>query len=257
MRKSLGILTTLSLSAMLVACGGGGGGGTSSATPNAITEGTWTGNVGAYILNILILENGDLYSLYGTNSGGIFSVYGFFRSLSTVSGNTLNAPYSDYSGGTSSTGTLTATVQTGVSMSGTIANSAGATANFSAIPTSPSSSTYNYNEKPNTSNVTGDWTGTISDGTAASISIGTDGSISGSNQGCNFTGMATPRSSGKNVFDMRVTFDPSSAACAYPGQSVSGVAFNYALNSGGKSRQLVALMNDTNKTHGYMFFAQR
>lgn len=259
MRISFGILAGLGLSVLLAACGGGGSGGGSSGVPNAKIEGTWQGSSGGnypYSLSTLILENGEMYVLYGSNSGGLFLVNGFLQGSATVSGNTLTAPVSDYNNGTKTNGTMNATVLTGSSISGTISFNTGSTATtFSIIPTSPASSTYNYNEKPNIDHVTGDWTGSLLNGGSVSVNISANGDISGSNQGCNFSGKASTRSSGKNVFNMTITFGAS--PCAYPGQSVSGIAIEYALNSSTSTRQLIALMQDSTKAYGYMFFAQR
>jgi hypothetical protein len=249
MRASIGILTSIGVSALLAACGGGGSSGN-----NASAEGAWNGTDSRNrSLNVLVLENGDFYSIYGSNSGSNFLVQGFEQGTSTINGSTLTANVTEYTNTVATTsGTINATVVTGTSIKGTAANSAGSLS-FSAIPLSDSYSSYNYSTAPVNDDVLGNWTGSLLDGSAATISISSAGGITGSNAGCSFTGTASPRSSGKNVFNMGITFGPS--PCTYAGQSVSGIALDYVLSSG--KRQLLAAMQDSAKTHGYMFFAQR
>jgi hypothetical protein len=252
MRTSIGILTTATMAALLTACGGGGGG---SSVANANAEGTWSGtDSSGSSFNLLVLENGDFYSLYGTNAAGNFLVQGFDKGTSSMSGNALNASITEYDRTGTFTGTVNATVVTNTSIKGSATSSTGnTTVTLSATPLSASYSSYNYNTAPVNSDVFGNWTGTILDGSTATISISTAGGITGSNGGCTFTGTATPRSSGKNVFDMNLTFGLS--PCAYPGQKVSGIALDYVLSNG--KRQLLAAMQDTTKARGYLFFAQR
>jgi hypothetical protein len=252
MRTSIGILTTVAIAALLTACGGGGGG---SSVANANAEGAWSGtDSSGSSFNLLVLENGDLYSLYGTNIAGSFVPQGFDKGTSSISGNALTASITEYDRSGTFTGTVNATVVTNTSIKGSATSSTGnTTVTLSATPLSASYSSYNYNTAPVSSNVFGNWTGTILDGSAATISISTAGGITGSNGGCTFTGTATPRSSGKNVFDMTLTFGPS--PCAYPGQKVSGNALDYVLSNG--KRQLLAAMQDTTKARGYVFVAQR
>ena len=251
MHKSLGIFTTFGLSALLVACGGGG----SSSVANVSAEGAWSGSSSSgNNFDLLVLENGDYYSIFGTLSGGALLVSGFDKGSSSMSGSTFSANITEYNSSGTTTGTVNATVVAGISISGSATNTAGtAKITFSATPLSASYSSYNYNTAPVNSDVFGNWSGTLLDGTSAAISISSSGGITGSNAGCSFAGTALPRSSGKNVFDMNLTFGPS--PCAYPGQKVSGIALDYVLSSG--KRQLLAAMQDSTKAHGYMFFAQR
>lgn len=251
--KFFEILTTLSIATALVACGGGGGG---SSSDNSISaEGVWSGSSSSgYNFDLLVLENGDLYSIYGTLSGGVLLVRGFDQGSSKMTGSTLNANITEYDYSGTSTGTVTAKVVTGTSLNGSAINSSGtSTVTFTSSPLSTAAATYNYNTAPVISDVLGNWVGTVLDGSAATVSISAAGGITGNNQGCTFTGTASPRSSGKNIFNMTLTFGPS--PCTYPGQKVSGIALDYLLSSG--KRQLLAAMQDSTKAHGYMFFAQR
>jgi hypothetical protein len=90
-------------------------------------------------------------------------------------------------------------------------------------------------------------------GGAEKIAISATGVVTGSINGCNFSGTVSPRSTGKNVLNMGIIFGPS--PCANANQNVSGIAFNYDLGNG--KRQLLAALQDPIKAYGYSFAAQR
>jgi len=195
-----------------------------------------------------------LYAIFGTVSGGTLYVEGFNQGSSRMSGNTLSASITEYDATASRTGTIDATVFAGASINGTATNSAGTKkVTFSATPVSIASTGYNYNATPVTAKLIGDWSGTLLDGSAGLVSISSAGAISGTNGGCSFTGNAVPRSSGKNVFNMALTFGPS--PCTTPGKNVSGIALDYPLDNG--NHQLLAFLQDSTKAQGFLFFAQR
>lgn len=72
------------------------------------------------------------------------------------------------------------------------------------------------------------------------LNIGPSGSFTGSTGGCSFSGTTTTRASGKNVFDIALTF--GAAPCRQPNHAMSGIALSYPV-AGGK-RQLVIAGND-------------
>jgi hypothetical protein len=239
------------LAALLTACGGGG----SSSVTNAKAEGAWSGtdSTGSSF-NLLVLENGDFYSIYGINTASNFLVQGFDQGTSSMSGSTFTGSGTEYDLSGIFTGTLNATVVSNTSFNGSATSSTTGRVNtFSAVPLSATYSSYNYNTAPVGSDLLGNWTGAVLDGSVATISVSSAGGITGTNVGCTYTGNATPRSSGKNVFNMSLTFGPS--PCAYPGQTVTGIALDYVLSNG--RRELLAAMQDSTKAHGYIFFAQR
>jgi len=90
-------------------------------------------------------------------------------------------------------------------------------------------------------------------GAAATVAINNAGAITGSSGGCSFTGTATPRASGKNVFDVSITF--GAAPCVLPSQTVTGIALDY-ITTGNQTQLLVSVVNSA-KTAGTMFFAHR
>lgn len=251
-KMKFGIITlaVFSLTTLLTACGGGSGGSTPVA--NAVVEGAWTGTTSTgYAVNLVTLEDGSTYSLFGTNSTGVFYVSGFDQGTLSISGNTISGTLKEYEyTGATVTGTVNATATTGVSINGSI-TAGTVSSTFSLTPLS--STYYSYSAPANTSNVVGTWAGTMLNGTSATVVIGTNGSISGSNNGCTFVGSAAPRVSGKNIFNVNLTF--GAAPCLLPNQTATGIALNYTVASGLK--QLIVAVQDSTKAAGTVFIAQR
>ena len=261
MKKQLKITLMIGSITLLSACGGGGGGGDSdSSTPtppapvvNAVSEGVWEGSASTnYAMQVLVLENGDFYSMFGKLVNGFFGVVGFDQGTSSVTGSTMTAPFKEYMyTGATSSGTLAATVVNNVSLNGTATYSTGNQTIFTTAPTA--STSYNYGKAANISDISGSWSGSMLNGSAAAITVSSTGTISGTNAGCSFTGTVAPRSSGKNVFNVSVKFGPT--PCALPGQTATGIALDYlAPNS---KTQLLVVAQDSTKAYGTMFFAQR
>jgi hypothetical protein len=251
MRKHSGTLISLGLPLLLAACGGA----SSSDSKNA-AEGAWTGTDSwGNTFSMLVLENGDYYSLYGTSKAGDFVLQGFDQGAPAMNGNNVKGAITEY-GSTNkpAKGTLDAKVVPGSSLKGAITNAEGTAAGtFSATPLSEKFTGYDYNTAAYTSDVAGNWTVTTMNGGAEKIAISATGVVTGSINDCNFSGTVSPRSTGKNVLNMGIIFGPS--PCANANQSVSGIAFNYDLGNG--KRQLLAALQDPIKAYGYSFAAQR
>jgi hypothetical protein len=267
MFKHIGTLTALGLALALTACGGNGGGGggtggsgggsTGGGAGNiAIAEGAWSGtNSLGNAFDMLVLEDGSLYSLYGSVTASGFSAAGFNVGAGSVSGNTLTGNLTQYDfGGHRVTGTLSANVVTGVSINGSATPSGGGTATtFTSTPLPASYPGYIYNTPAVISDIANGWNGNFLDGSFASFSIDpVTGALSGTNLGCSFTGTVAPRPSGKNVFNVSIHFGGS--PCTAPNQDASGIAISYL--TGGR-RQLIAAAENSAKTMGSMFFALR
>jgi hypothetical protein len=278
MTRKLGILASLGLCLLLPACGGnsGGGGGGDSGAPNggsggggsgggsggggppvvnASAEGAWSGtDSSGHSFDMLVLENGDLYSLFGNG----FQALGFIQGASSVSGSTLKAPAVTefyYASGSvlQATGGLSATVVPDVSLKGS--STGNATSTFSATPTKASYSGYDYATPAKLSDIALGWNGYLLDQTGTYVAIDTTGVLSGTNFGCHFNGTVTPRPSGKNVFNVSYTFDTSiTTGCSAPGVTVTGVAISYVLPSG--KRRLLFATQDSSKQLGYLFYAE-
>lgn len=225
------------------------------ATPStAITQGVYTGTLTGSTstqFQLLALENGDAWALYGVPSGASFFVRGFMQGRVAQSGTTLGpSAVQDFGVNPPVTGAITGTI-TASAVSGTVVLN-GAAISFSGTP--PASSTYNYNTAPILTDIVGNWTLSGLDGTSASVSIGSNGSFAGSNAGCLISGNFTPRPSGKNVFDVTVTSGPS--PCIAPGSTSTGVGITYLLQNS-TTRQLIFAGVSAGRSGGNAFFGTR
>ena len=250
MRKTFAILTSLGLPLLLAACGG------AKSSDNNAAEGAWTGTDSwGNTFRMVVLENGDYYSLYGANKPENFQLQGFDQGTPTLSGDTLKGALTEFDNNNKpAKGMLDATVVAGSSIKGVLTNAMGtSTGEFTATPLSQKYPGYDYNATAYTTDVQGNWTVTSLNTSSEKIAINDKGVVTGSIKGCSFSGTVSPRSTGKNVLNMGLLFGPS--PCEYANQGVSGIAMNYDLGNG-KRELLVALM-DPIKAHGYAFSAQR
>lgn len=255
-------ITAIALScvALLAGCGGGGGGDSSSATPSSVSmdskaegayAGTLTGSASSEF-QMLVLDDGSFWTLYGSSSSSAFYVSGFVQGKGTFENGKLvasNAKDFGYSPAVSGavTGTYTATP----TIAGAFATSAG-TATFSGgtIP----NSTYNYKTAATISAIAGSWNAILLSGETVSLNISDTGAIGGvSSWGCSYTGSVLPRASGKNVFNLTLSFGGS--PCALPNQTASGLAITYPLGNG--KSQLIFAAIDSTRTYGSAGMATR
>lgn len=219
-------------------------------------EGVWTGSTssrnGTYQIDLLVLENGQFYTMFGVASGNTLMVYGGDTGTASLSGSSISGSVVEIgANGLAESGSLSATVVKGASLSGSASYSGGGSATFSLIPLT---SGYNYNAAASISAIQGNWSGFLLTGSPASVAINSSGVLTGTSNGCSFSGTTTPRSSGKNVFDVSITFGAS--PCALPNQTATGIALSYT-PSGGSTTQFIASVFNSAKTLGTMFFAQR
>jgi hypothetical protein len=239
----------------LQGCGGGGGAAPAAVT-NAVAQGVWSGSssTNGYSLQTLILEDGTIYNIFGTLGGnGVFTVAGFDQGSTTETGSALSGSISEYwYTGATSTATLSGNIVTNTSINGTATYPGGTTSTFSLTPVT--SSSYVYGNAASTADVVGTWNGNLLNGNPATIVVAANGSFTGADSvACNFTGTVTPRPSGKNVFNVSVTF--GNAPCALPNQTATGVAIDYIATNG--LRQLLVAVQNASKANGTMFIAQR
>ena len=259
----LAIPAALCMALALGGCGGNSGGGSDSAAPSttqsAVAQGAWSGtNSLGNAFDMLLLENGELYQVFGSSSNGVFTPLGLDWGRYSVSGNTLGAAITQYiSNGTRVTGTLTATVVSGTSISGSAGSNANnSSVSFSARPSSLTHPGYDYNAAAALGDIAGAWTGGVVLGQSTAFAISIDpatGALASSNLGCSFSGSITPRSTRKNVFDVSLTM--GQAPCANAGQAYTGVAISYAASTG--QRQLIATLQSPDKTLGTVLYALR
>lgn len=234
---------------------GSGNNNSSTSTPGQ-AQGVYTGNTSTGLtFDAIVLPNDEFYALYGNLSGDIVYICG----LATGQGASSSGKYSasendfDYCGGSLAfySGSVTATYAPGSSISGSISET-GKSESFTG--TAPATSLFNYNAPASLASISGSWTGSLTDGESASVTIGSSGSAAGtSSSGCSFSARITPDSSNKNFFDITLTF--GSAPCELPNQSASGIGVDYLLSDGVTTQLLAAV--SSRSSSGIVFAAQR
>jgi hypothetical protein len=197
---------------LLAACGGDDGDGL---PPAASAEGVWTGKTSTgHDVGLLVLETGEtwglfsgasLYALYGNTVSSHGELTGSGRKFNLRSGATSA---SSYSGMYTAKNTLRAQLSDGSTFEGVYDPGYDQPASLAAL-----AGTYQAS------------------GTAVTITASGAVSITASSSfRCDASGSVTPRASGKNVFDLRITF--SGANCALGNNTTaSGAAYQRGGNS--------------------------
>jgi hypothetical protein len=240
--------------AMLSACGGGGDetGSGSSSNPQGVYAGTLTGAAGGgNAFRMLVLENNDSWTLYGTESGNTFTVGGFVQgSGSVANGVYTSTDAKDFGYAPALAGTARATFVTnfsGTSVNGSFTPSTGPVAQFNGGPISG----FNYNTAAQLSTVAGAW----SSGLTLNVN-GTSGAFTGSTGTCTFSGNVSPRPTGKNVFNVTMNFGALCQGVA--SQATSGVAVAYPVTVGSTTyTQLLVGVVNSGRTAGAWFASIR
>ena len=243
MNKALVVFALLAVS--LTGCSGGGGGNSTPApsAPAATTtaEGFWAGTSSTgYKVNLVILENGDTWGVY--SSGG--SIYGALHGMTNSSGTTLSGSGSDfyipsqsvtpstYTGTFADKSNISVTTSKGTSFTGTYDSS--------------------YDQPASLTSASGSFTGSTATGYSSSqtvtIGVSSFGVVSGTNGGCTTSGNATPRASGKNVFNVSLNFTGN---CVIHGTSATGVAYYDAPN-----RTLLVMGLTSDQSDGFIFIGK-
>lgn len=251
-KPAVSALTIFALTA-LGGCGGGGGAtvaaSTNVASPQGVYEGTFSTS-GTH--NTLILENNQFYTLYGSSVAGMFTVEGFLQGNGQASGGTFTA--SDVkdanTAGQLLSGSLSATYTASNSLSGTLTEGA-QTVNFAG--TGVVASVYDYNTAANLNDIAGTWSMTSLRGYSNTFNIAASGAFTATSGNCVFSGSVKPRASGKNVFDVAMTFGP--APCVLAGQTLTGIGIDFMLNNG--KRQLLIAGLDATRSSSAAFFGAR
>jgi hypothetical protein len=257
--KSIAPTLALALaSVLLLSCGSNSGSASnsqSSSTPGQ-AQGVYLGNTSTgYALNGIILPNDKFYAIYGSVSGNAFYVCGIATGQGASDSGKFTATESDfdYCDGPQVvySGTVAATYTRGSSISGSITENGNA-ATFTG--TVPVVSLFDYNTPASLATISGSWSGSLTDGESASVTVDSSGVANGmSSSGCAFSATISADSSNKNFFDVSLTFGDS--PCELPNQSATGIAVNYLL-SDGVTNQLVAGVSSAS-SFGIVFAAQR
>jgi hypothetical protein len=228
----------------------GGSGGTTNYAGQA--QGVYSGTASSgYSFSTIVLPNDKFYGIYGTTTGNTFYVYGMLAGQGTSGKDSFTANVTDYlSTGQTASDTLTATDVPGQSVNGTITeNGTPVTFNGTAL----ASSSFNFNTAASVGSIVGAWNGSLLDGITTAVTINSIGTVTGTSSGCSFTGTITADGSGKNFYDVSITF--GSPPCALSDQTATGVAIYYLLPDG-VTHQLLAGVTLGN-SGGTAFFAQR
>ena len=229
---------------LLIGCGGGhGNSGPNFRADRSLAQGLYDGTIvyddGPEQLRFnqqtVVLETGEFFIVYGNTYDTVFLLDGFLHGTGQISDtsfdfysydlndyffqdddNTIDAVYN---------GRLTASFSPGEFFNGST-EQADSTADFTG--TVPRVAIYDYNAAATLTSVAGDWNMVDLLGNSLTVSVsGLDGSFAGIYpNACSFSGSLTPRASGKNVFNMTISFGPT--PCPQPSQSFSGIAYDYA-----------------------------
>lgn len=253
-RSMAGALSAVLIGSALQGCGGGGGDAAPAVSSPA--EGIYSGTLSASTntdFEMLILENGDFWTMYGVNSGSVFRVAGFVQGGSTASGGSLTSTNSkDFGFAPAVAGTISASYNPAAKTITGTASAGPQSVSFSGGPIP--GSLYNYDTPATLAMLQGTWSLASLTGEGIALNVNASGAYTAlSTQGCSFSGSITPRSSGKNVFNVSMSFGP--APCALAGQSASGIAVAYPI-TGGLTQLLVAAV-DSSRTYGAAAFGTR
>lgn len=240
----------LAFTAALAACGGGGDDDAATSGSGATAEGVYGGTLTGSSSNafqLLVLENGEFWALYGIPSASTFGVTGFLQGAGTSSNGTFTAASTkDFGFIPAVSGTTNASYNASAkTIAGTVRFASGSVG-FSGGPIA--GSLYSYDSAASLSTVAGTWvtTGLTGESVTLSIAASTGAFTALSSLGCNFAGTVLPRPSGKNVFNVSLTFGP--APCALPGQAAAGIAVAYPVGTG--QTQLLVAVTDASRTVG-------
>ncbi len=250
---------TIAVASILGACGGGGDDANqpqpptvegiyfgSPTTPRVIPETgeTTTGHT------LVVLEDRSYWMLYGrTFSAGQFSFQGFIQGHATDSGVALaSSDARDFGRMPVLSGTLGIDYVAGTSANGKV------TFGSEQIPFSSGVAPkefLDYAKPAKAADITGTWDVSLRQGLASEfaplLNIAADGSYSTVVSGCQISGRITPRATGKNVYDMTMTFGP--VACAQPGTTMTGIVVHYD-NPTWNRIELLGAVVSTDRTAG-------
>jgi hypothetical protein len=239
-----GTVGTANVTSVAIRCG---------TEPEGVYGGTLTGSTST-AFEMLILDTGEFWSLYGTQTATYFLVAGFVQGTGSANNGAFNSSNAkDFGFRPGAAGTVTGSYnKTAKTISGTASTTAG-TVSFSGGPIA--GSLYNYDAAASLSTVSGAWSTTATTGETITLNVTAGGSATGtSSLGCSMTGTVSPRPSGKNVFNVALTFGP--APCLLPGQPATGIAVAYPVSSGGLT-QLIVGVTDSARNVGLAAFGTR
>ena len=187
-----------------------------------------------------MLETGELWGIYLQGNVIYGAVHGTIQSTATTfsgSGFDFNLPTA-----TRTAASVSGNYVAGASISGT---------------TSPNGATFTgtydsfYDTPASLATIQGVWRGQVvsqAGNEVSTFTIGVDGTFAGVVSTCRYSGTALPRPTGKNVFDMSVSF--ASTGCLFNGATLGGIAVV-------RNGQLVTLALLPDGSAGFMAIAAR
>jgi hypothetical protein len=219
---------------------------------NASAEGAYGGTLtGSPFSNfvMVILEDQTFWQAYGRPLVGPIAESGFIEGtgMSTSSTHTFTSTdAADFGLVPTAPATITATYTSAPSITGSIVYD---TATVLFTGASPIAGTnYAYGTPAQIASVLGTWALVSNAGIATPVNISASGTLTGVDaSGCGLTGSIGPRPSGKNVFDVTLTF--AGAPCTVPNTSMNGIALAMPLTTGKVELLLMAI--DSTRTFGY------
>jgi hypothetical protein len=256
MFKGLGLLFAAAI--LLAGCGatssgtGSNGGGTTHFSGQA--QGVYSGTMSnGNAFQSIVLPNDKFYEVYGTLGGNPYSVSGMVTGQGASGNGTFAAGVTEllYTG-QMLFDNLTASVVPGATLGGTLIQ-VGQLSGLSFSGTALPASSFLYNTPASLSQISGNWSGTLLDGTSTTVTISAGGGLNGSASGCLFTGTATADPSNNNFFDATVTF--GGLPCALANQTATGIAVNSLLPDGVTQQFLLAVTAGVSE--GTVFLAHR
>jgi hypothetical protein len=230
-------LLAIGLVLSLSACGGGG-----DSPKQTSAEGFWNGTTSTgYTGNVVVLENGETWGFY--SSGSV--LYGALYGTTTTSGNTLTGSGADfnlatrvvtqgsYTGTFKEQSTISLTTSLGTAFNGVYGTTYSTPASLTTLAGTFTGQALTGKTAPQTSTVT----------------ITSSGQLKiPATLGCATSGTVAPRSSGKNIFDLNVTFTGSTCALGNGGTAKGVLYYDAAI------KQILAMGMNTGKTDGFIAF---
>lgn len=250
--KRIAWMTLCLLAAVsLASCGGDGGDEVVGTPAGPSAEGYYAGSLAvtafpaqpgnptlpntSTAFQMLVLENGQFWTIYGTPNGAALDVEGFAQGTGTSNGslfiaggvrNFANPPPAPATSAVAST-SYNASAK---SISGTITDSA-TTSTITSVP--QGASAYNHATAASLNTLFGLWTVQGPANDVYALNVAADGSFTATPSvlpGCPFSGSFVPRAGGKNVFNVTVT--NGVALCTSPGLVSTGVALQVPAGAG-------------------------
>ncbi|MCX7663820.1 MAG: hypothetical protein AB1371_09250 [Pseudomonadota bacterium] len=196
------LLVACAAAGLLTACGGGGD---DDNVPQAFpAQGLWSNQYGG----VLVTPSGEFWGL--EYEGSYACDWILYQGRASASGSTFSGSGSAYCGMTKVNGTISGSF-TSTSMTVTL-NASGLGSQTVSLARQSI-----YDQAPSLAQFAGTYR---SDGGAIFV-VTSSGSISGSNEGCSFSGTARPSEDGKNYFRFALTYGSGCGVLA--GRSSNGV----------------------------------